>query len=489
MPFSIQYKPLMRYHPLRIPDQAAITDDDLVALDAQRISFDAEITNIQIRHPGYNEGTLPLLSFPRLDDGGVDYELAIQACYLLVQNAWPRDGVPTQDTPYLSYSRSPRDTSDLAAASVIKPSATGDTIIRRGCFLHVPSHKDENPYPITPTFAHWEFPHIIHPPPSPEALLQNPDAATQRPTPYLPTDWRKATISAFTRPLSGLKGRDAALNRDGTCRVTAWSAGLEAAHLVPKEASLWFNWNQMLSYARVRTVSNPWDDLANLLTLRADIHVMLDRKEVVIVPKKIDGRYVFVLKVIKAADPTYLFDIYHTYHNRICQDFLGVGIEFLFARFAWNIFDRQTVAINSTRRLRYYVRVRNRERGAFEVRHELASVFLPSRSQSTTGGSSRGSHSPSSRPTDGDIDDMLEPGWTESDEEDAYQRRLASMDKDQEFRGRKRSRGSSDRFSNANTEVGLESEIGLLGSKTGKIRKIGEEMAFRTRDNIGTEHT
>ncbi|XXG99544.1 hypothetical protein Hte_005883 [Hypoxylon texense] len=472
----ISYKPLLDFYPERSVQPANATDTEVARLESVRSDFTAKPA-ISIRHPGYPERAGPLLSFPALDFNGIDYDLAIHACYIIVGNIWPRDGISNEDVPYLSYSKSPRD---LCPTLVIRPLASAGP----------------KPYPITPSFDNWQFPHISNTPPlhptlpSDDVPIDPLDIPTETaPTPFLPAAWRAATIPAFIAPPTDLTGRVAVIDRDRTCRVTQYGMGVEAAHLVPKEAESWFNINHMKWYARKPGDSRPIDDLNNMLLLRGDIHHMLDRRELIIIPKKLNDRYVFVLKVIKS-NARYLYDAYVIYHNRICQDFLGVRIEFLFGRFAWNIFHPETMHVILTPKFRHPVRVYVSDRDTYEVQDRLMMDFKKSRSRSqSVGGSNKRARS--SGPADDDdysdgSDETL--ASDESDEDgyqerlyslDAYKKRLSDLEDGEGCRGRKRVREHDDRFSNASTEVDVDSDISHLSKGgTGKSRKLGEDVTI-----------
>lgn len=90
-------------------------------------------------------------------------------------------------------------------------------------------------------------------------------------------------------------------------------------------------------------------------------------------PKKIDGQYRFVLKVIKSHFDSY--DLVELYHNRICQELRGIGSEYIFGRFAWNIFNSQILQFTSTPRLRCKLLVYDREDWKYKVQDRLASDF------------------------------------------------------------------------------------------------------------------
>lgn len=356
-----------------------------------------------------------------------------------------------------------------------------------------------DPYPITPKFYDWRFPHDLR---DPSAA---PGSVNQRPTTTLPAAWQAVDIPDDPNPVAYLDRRASTLARDRRCRVTNWSTGLEAAHICPKEIGDWFNTNGMDNYTNDSSVKPQYDDINNQILLRADVHIMLDRKEIVIIPKKVNNCYVFVIKVIKAPSAS-LFDAYHTFHNRICQEFVGVSVQYLFARFAWNIFNNDTLCIFSTPKLYLWVRILqggSRSTLKYGIVQRLASSFK-ARSQSSSGESNKRSRV--SGPADGDVyvpesEGTPDNSWTSSDEEDAYRERLASLDQDQEVRGRKRSRDlvvvparSTGRFSNASTEVDSAQQVGVLDrllskAGTGKFRKLEKGLSVAGGNFTGAETT
>ncbi|KAI1759997.1 hypothetical protein GGR53DRAFT_107892 [Hypoxylon sp. FL1150] len=137
---SIRYRPPISYPLADLNDQV---------LEARRRTY-LQKRNIRVIHPDYPIDAGPLLTFPPYDNDGInngaDYDFVIHACYLLVQNSWPRQDVDTHETPYLSY---------FAEAN---SDPITSTVIVRDCYLHVPGQTN---YAITPSFDHWKFPHAM----------------------------------------------------------------------------------------------------------------------------------------------------------------------------------------------------------------------------------------------------------------------------------------------------------------------------------------
>jgi len=69
--------------------------------------------------------------------------------------------------------------------------------------------------------------------------------------------------------------------RDGTCRITNYVHGTEAAHIIPEGESEWFHSRGMTRRAKI-------DDESNFLALKVDVHKLWDQRH-------------FTLRVEKAA--------------------------------------------------------------------------------------------------------------------------------------------------------------------------------------------
>lgn len=183
----------------------------------------------------------------------------------------------------------------------------------------------------------------------------------------LPAPWRSITTSpipATTTMADELPyaTRDVTISRDQSCRITQSRAGIEQAHIIPKAQENWFSSNDMSRYSYNEASAPAIHDIANTLLLRADVHHMLDQKELVIVPKRqrtLEGiRYHLVTHVLHAR-MRYLFEQQALYHNRKCQELYEIPIEFLFARFAWTIFNNFTIRLLETKNSPFYILIRS----------------------------------------------------------------------------------------------------------------------------------
>ncbi|KAI0885056.1 uncharacterized protein GGS22DRAFT_138037 [Annulohypoxylon maeteangense] len=286
------------------------------------------VLGVSIFHPGYPQGYFPLLYFPALDDDGIDYNLAYLACCILVGNTWPRNG-NDGNCPYLA------ETSDPGARRITCPP---DSVLRKSSYyLFVPACPEAQ-YPITPNFSNWVFPHDGLP-----EIWSNIE--------ILPVPWYKAQ----TLPRASA---DAIATRDECCRITQAFCGNQYAHIIPRSVKNWYPMNDMAQYSYDPSTRVPLDDLANGLLLRSDVHHMLDQTELLIFPKYTGDKYELVLHILHSR-PRYLFEQRALYHNRKLHTLYGVSREFLFARFAWSIFQDDTFRIFQTQRSPFKLLIRD----------------------------------------------------------------------------------------------------------------------------------
>ncbi|KAE8822121.1 hypothetical protein PTNB85_10510 [Pyrenophora teres f. teres] len=118
----------------------------------------------------------------------------------------------------------------------------------------------------------------------------------------------------------------ALLMRDGSCRLSGCREQLQVAHIVPQSELGWWKENDMSRYNTGSTAT--LDDAANALLLRADLHI---------VPKPTtdpttDGSMRLVAHLLE-----YSPELEHLYHNRELYP-TAVGMDMLYARFAWSVF-------------------------------------------------------------------------------------------------------------------------------------------------------
>ncbi|KAF2764884.1 hypothetical protein EJ03DRAFT_378276 [Teratosphaeria nubilosa] len=172
------------------------------------------------------------------------------------------------------------------------------------------------PWPVVLNFREWAFPHHVP----------------------LPSAWRTAHIEPATAFSPDLPTSHPAV-RDGSCRVSDHSVGNETAHLVPASEAAWFAAVGMDRYRGATTgrKKHGLDTIGtyeNLILCRADIHLLYDQRAFSIVPKAdAAGTSHWVLRV-----HTPNVEISQRYHNRQLHPLRTVSREYIFARFAWDIF-------------------------------------------------------------------------------------------------------------------------------------------------------
>ncbi|KAH7000492.1 hypothetical protein EDB80DRAFT_765749 [Ilyonectria destructans] len=140
--------------------------------------------------------------------------------------------------------------------------------------------QDDDEYPVVPSFRDWQFPHD-----------------------RLPSFWPLQTTESPSTS-----------NR---CPVTNTSYTLTEAHIIPREESECGRYDV--------------DDPSNIVTLRSDVHICLDRRAFAFVPKPDEHQVKeFVVHVL---DPRHA-DFATSYQNRTVYLSEIVSQEYLFARFA-----------------------------------------------------------------------------------------------------------------------------------------------------------
>ncbi|KAI1465583.1 uncharacterized protein F4812DRAFT_461275 [Daldinia caldariorum] len=286
--------------------------------------------SVEIRHPDYDAGHALLFRFPAFDDG-IEYNIVWTACCIVLGNAWTR---AEADRPYLSL------TQTRGSPALVVPA---DGILSVGAYyLHDPifATDEESPYPITPNFHHWEFPHNNVP-----SLWLESHGIQPNPTRLYAT--------------SPGNFRDKVLVRDESCRMTLSRGGVEQAYWVPISADDWFNDNMMERYHSEDT-SIGVRDLSNTILLRADVHKIWDSKDL-------------VMHMLSAHDKQEKLELWH---NRQPHTLYGIRPEFVFARFAWTIFNNELFRIfNSRRPQGWKIRVREDDPKAETRKHVIQHAF------------------------------------------------------------------------------------------------------------------
>ncbi|TKA42681.1 hypothetical protein B0A54_07524 [Friedmanniomyces endolithicus] len=182
-------------------------------------------------------------------------------------------------------------------------------------FLHVPATDPSAPYPISANFRAWPFPS----------------------TP-LPPLWQQAAENDTTA-----EGRPAslpALLANEPCRITSRSLACEAAHIIPASEKAWFARNEMDRYGQLagRSGEAVADSLANQMRLTRDAHWLWDHLQFSVVPREDaekGGEVAWFTQILGEGE-----ELEEYWHRQRLQSLVGRAPQYLFARFAWDIFPR-----------------------------------------------------------------------------------------------------------------------------------------------------
>jgi HNH endonuclease len=239
-------------------------------------------------------------------------------------------------------------------------------------------------YAIVPTFYHWIFPHDNLP--NSWKNIESPHRLT-----FYPQDPSKSC-----------------------CIMTLNEESVEMAHLIPVSQRQWFNMNQMAPYT-ASTGTDKMKHPMNMIKLRSDIHTIFDAKRFTIVPKK-------KLLMVHTFSEKAISEVFRLYHNVPIQQF-EAGVEFLFARFAYTVFEHLRTCLESgePKKLRLRVGMGMEERDC--VGRECAKFAKETASRSTSR-----SASPKKRQRGQDTEHAT---WEEE---------VEMSDEEEEQRGRKRRR-------------------------------------------------
>ncbi|KAL8346110.1 hypothetical protein RB598_000149 [Gaeumannomyces tritici] len=309
----------------------------------------AKLKTVRFRHPAYPDLVPYLLNLGGVD--GVDFDLALTACCIVANTPW--------DDGYLATKE--------PGGGLLEADRPSDGLLRGTCyFFCIKGEPTTYRYPVLPSFHHWRFPHD-----------------------NLPPLWRQLHMPGRSSEHS-TKGPAAVKERDVTCRLSGYIDGTEAAHLVPAGEKNWFSANDMLRYCPPS--ASAINDEKNILLLRKDIHYLFDAKRFVFVPKRpaapnpitlpttsfpveahahihptpdLDAQTKLAAYVLL---PEVFPELVGLYHNRLPQPLCGIGVEFLFARFAWALFSDTHMPIFGSD-FKIAVLLFDKTTGAFETRH------------------------------------------------------------------------------------------------------------------------
>ncbi|EGP81914.1 uncharacterized protein MYCGRDRAFT_98057 [Zymoseptoria tritici IPO323] len=284
----------------------------LPALDVVQSSPGSRRAYLIIRHPGYpdDESNNVLLTLPATDGTadapGIQYGLVHTACAIIANNRFDGQLTTSRHLPAADEYAAPPFESLLPAGDyyfhLSSATCPADVTPR-------PTPDFTPPYAVVPNFAHWHFPHD-----------------------RLPTAWRAAPIAPAPFSAAGARARDV------TCRLTKHDVPVESAHILPAAEKTWFGTNGMERYApdsskRGEEIVNAEE---NMVLLRQDIHTLWDSMRLSIVPKADAGGGFAWAVHLNAWSPV----LYGLYHHRGLHPLAGVQREYLFARFAWDIFPK-----------------------------------------------------------------------------------------------------------------------------------------------------
>ena len=251
-------------------------------------------------HPNYRAPTNVLLDLlaPDGPEGGLDFSFAHTACAIIAGNRWDGYFTKESETP-VRYQH-------------------GDILPVGEYYFQVDGFSMADPYPISPTFREWSFPHD-----------------------NLPPCWRSAIhvpTSAPGRSFAPSNFSFAIIAQNRSCRMSDHEECAEVAHLCPKAELDWFHRNGMSRYktSPVHYADHILDDTANELLLRQDLHTQFDANKFVFLPKREAGDTDDMSIVTHLLVPIQELGALH--HNVRLKPIRNVDTVFLFVRFAWAMF-------------------------------------------------------------------------------------------------------------------------------------------------------
>jgi hypothetical protein len=156
-----------------------------------------------------------------------------------------------------------------------------------------------------------------------------------------------------------------------TCRLTNKRLACEDAQIIPAAEKSWFAENEMGRYCELdgRFGQDAADSPANLIRLRRDVQVLWDSLFFSIVPKQAqqDADGYDSDSGIKWWAHTTAEDreLYTNYHNRPVESLAGRAVEYLYTRFAWDLFPQVIGFLQGEQPRRLAVRLSS---GEVEVR-------------------------------------------------------------------------------------------------------------------------
>ncbi|KAI0806588.1 hypothetical protein C8Q74DRAFT_1223058 [Fomes fomentarius] len=253
------------------------------------------VRKASILHPGNNR---LLFSFPALDKSptqpgllAVNHRLVQDACRIISNNS---DGFLATD----------REGTRVILNDVL-------LLEPQNYYFHLTSSPGITNYDIVANFASWTFPES------------------------LPTHWCRdiapgELIEASLWPRGSLQMSDGVKALDQRCIITKYARSCENAHLVPSAQKDWFYSNDMEQHSLSELAGI--SDVGNGVSLRSDVRACLDRCGFVFYP--VGGRYVAYFVSHEELEYAALF------HRQFVSMHARVAAQFIYARFALNIFGR-----------------------------------------------------------------------------------------------------------------------------------------------------
>ncbi|KAK1831136.1 hypothetical protein QBC39DRAFT_331057 [Podospora conica] len=248
---------------------------------------------ITFRHPDYPIGENALLCLGAIDNGGIDYDTALNGFFATRQ--------------FGHQALTPK-----ALTPIVRPP---DSILRlEEYYFQLPDEETPcRPYPIVATFKDWTFPH---------------DA--------LPMPWSEAWWQQNLNPPQAPSMR---------CRIMDVNENVHSAHIVPLACRDWFDRENLGQYIPIVPDQQAFDSPSNMIHLQSLILDAFERQSFFIVPKQ-DRVARLNTDLSQAPPPSLVVHVVdHTsdqrfreyFHNRKLHP-ADCKLHCLFARFAWVIF-------------------------------------------------------------------------------------------------------------------------------------------------------
>ena len=281
--------------------------------------------SVFIKHPGVGQSLFcfPAYSYPKPADAsdipfGVLHLLALDACRVITNHA-ARD-----QADFLTEDREGKTRIPLDAIKLLPP---GNYYY----FLGPTTDAANSSYPIVKEFSTFKFPDRI------------------------PDHWYDTRPSArLRRGMGAASASDMSVhvvNRDQHCTMTKrafcaffhivlmssvlirWTVMIvnRCAHLIPKAEAAWFTANEMNVYS-IENQKAGVDTHTNGISLRDDVRRCLDACAFVFFP--VHGSDKFMAYFV---DDGYWPDYTEAFHRRLVTIHPSVAVEFIYARFAYNV--------------------------------------------------------------------------------------------------------------------------------------------------------